>query len=340
MVEQMKCRRFLNILGSLLLTGCASTVLAENKTVERVAMSPRLQTLFAKTKLVCFGRYAMEIPEEATLSWRHPPMFPKAIATRVGQASRLREIAERYRTELKERAMPEVTYFGPGATTNSLELRWFNNRYSKQRDPEQVRTLIATGPNLFDWLYDRNGLAPPIRSIRARDDTEIPTSPGFCIDKGFIADASGKYQEALNVKIDLPSFFANFSFEVTSNKFTGLHGASEEERQALTERQETDNWTIDPDIPNLQVRGRQVGPWRGVESLHRREDGAFFLEWQSFSTKPSTLHPSWLNVDMNVQPPDARRASLSGDEAIALWNRLLDSMRFRVNAPPTQTGGR
>ncbi|WP_422696028.1 T6SS immunity protein Tli4 family protein, partial [Cupriavidus necator] len=34
----------------------------------------------------------------------------------------------------------------------------------------------------------------------------------------------------------------------------------------------------------------------------------------------------------------ADQASLTDEQAVALWDRLLDGVRFRVNAPPTQTG--
>ena len=52
---------------ALLMVGGQSYAAPENGKLESVAMSPRLQTLFAKTKQVCFGRYAMEVPAEANL---------------------------------------------------------------------------------------------------------------------------------------------------------------------------------------------------------------------------------------------------------------------------------
>ncbi|XYI37139.1 hypothetical protein DAMDJJ_03155 [Cupriavidus necator] len=43
---------------ALLMVGGQSYAAPENGKLESVAMSPRLQTLFAKTKQVCFGRSA------------------------------------------------------------------------------------------------------------------------------------------------------------------------------------------------------------------------------------------------------------------------------------------
>lgn len=41
----------------------------ETAVPEPVKLSPRLQALFEKTKVLCFGRYAIEVPQEAQLIW-------------------------------------------------------------------------------------------------------------------------------------------------------------------------------------------------------------------------------------------------------------------------------
>jgi hypothetical protein len=51
----------------------------ETAVPEPVKLSPRLRALFEKTKILCFGRYAIEVPQEAQLimgevwfpSWRN-----------------------------------------------------------------------------------------------------------------------------------------------------------------------------------------------------------------------------------------------------------------------------
>jgi len=63
-------RYCVGILAAALLQACAPKYsYRENAMPEPVVLSPRLQTMFAKTKLVCFGRYALEVPKEAVLLW-------------------------------------------------------------------------------------------------------------------------------------------------------------------------------------------------------------------------------------------------------------------------------
>ncbi|KUE86085.1 hypothetical protein ASL20_24770 [Cupriavidus necator] len=59
---------------------------------------------------------------------------------------------------------------------------------------------------------------------------------------------------------------------------------------------------------------------------------------QYFSRERATLHPAWIHANMRTEVVAADKASLSDEEAIVLWDKLLEGVRFRVNAPPTQTG--
>ena len=97
-----------------------------------------------------------------------------------------------------------------------------------------------------------------------------------------------------------------------------------------------------PKLTTLREGKRTVGIWQGEESLVRRADGTHDFEWEAVSKERSTLHPARIGAKMYTKVAANRigaadQASLTDDEAIALWDRLLDAVRFRVNAPPTQT---
>ncbi|MGH8783884.1 MAG: T6SS immunity protein Tli4 family protein [Cupriavidus necator] len=331
---------FTTILAGLLLAGCQSFAYPENKMSEPIALSPRLQTLFAKTKPVCFGRYVMEVPAEARLLWGFRD-FPGKIITHVGAAGQLKEVAETYRAkELAKSKTAEITYFGPGPTRNSIEVRSFESENAKAYGVEEYMTFVSSGPHLFEWFYGGEELAPLVHGIQARDNADIPTAPGVCIDHGFVADASGSYQEIFGAGIRLPSL-PDVSFSVDSNKLAsvdGEHGlltSIAEQRKYLGSRY--------PKLTTLREGKRTVGVWQGEESLVRRADGTHDFEWEAVGRERTTLHPAVIGAKMYTKVAANRigaadQASLTDEEAVALWDRLLDGVRFRVNAPPTQTG--
>ncbi|WP_316157173.1 T6SS immunity protein Tli4 family protein [Cupriavidus sp. BIC8F] len=336
----MTRRGFAIILASLLLAGCQSYATPENKMSEPIALSPRLQTLLAKTKQVCFGRYVMEVPAEAELLWGFQE-FPGKIVTNVGAAGRLRQVAEAYRAKvLSADKTAEVTYFGAGSSGKTIEVRYFPSDSAKSYGNERKHTFVVSGQNLFEWFYGGEELAPLVHGIRARDNADIPTAPGVCIDHGFVADASGSYQEIFGAGIRLPSL-PDVSFSVDSNKLASV----DDERGLLTSIAEQRKYLGSryPKLTTLREGKRTVGVWQGEESLVRRADGTHDFEWEAVGRERTTLHPAVIGAKMYTKVAANRigaadQASLTDEEAVALWDRLLDGVRFRVNAPPTQTG--
>ncbi|CAJ0706407.1 hypothetical protein LMG19089_04096 [Ralstonia edaphis] len=338
----MNRRRFSIIIGGLLLAGYASTAFAEKNMSEPVVMSPRLQKLFAKTKHVCFGRNVVEVPAEAELLWGFQE-FPAKIVVHVGEAGRLKEMAESYRAKvLASSKTAEITYFRLEPSSNSIEVRSFEDKYARQYGLEAHMTFASSGSNLYEWFTGGKELGRLLHGLRARKNTEIPTAPGVCIDHGFIADSSGSFQEIFGVGIDLPSF-PDVSFSILSNK-----DASTDGDPGLIERHYDAMGKVTPTgVTRLQLGKREVNGWKGEQVLLRRdgiEKGVFAHEflWASIGKSGSALNPASVDIQLNTGVKASRTlaqpSSLTDEEALALWNRLLDSVRFRVNAPPTQTG--
>ncbi|WP_454767017.1 T6SS immunity protein Tli4 family protein [Cupriavidus campinensis] len=308
---------------------------------DQVELSPRLQALFASTKQVCFGRYVLEVPTEAELIFGSQ-YSPAEIVTHVGEANSAREKAEAYRNKILEATdTAEITYFGPGPTSNSLQIRYFENENARAYGNKGGHTFVASGAHLFEW-YGARIVAPLIGGLRARDNTEIPQEPGVCIDHGFIADSSGAFQEIFQAGIALPSL-PDVSFSVDSNKTASVEGENGEGLLASIARQRRYLGGDYPKLTTLREGKRVVGVWHGEESLVLREDGTHDFEWEAVGKERTTLHPSSIGAKMYTKVAAnlvgaADKASLTDDEAVALWDRLLDGVRFRVNAPPTQTG--
>ena len=71
---------------------------------EPVKLSPRLRTLFEKTKILCFGRYAIEVPQEAQLVWGSAS-FPSDIDIISGGIEKAKRRAEEKIVKLKHKKL-------------------------------------------------------------------------------------------------------------------------------------------------------------------------------------------------------------------------------------------
>ncbi|OYO27799.1 hypothetical protein CD932_21980 [Janthinobacterium sp. PC23-8] len=93
----------------------------------------------------------------------------------------------------------------------------------------------------------------------------------------------------------------------------------------------------------LREGKRQVQHWQGEESLIRRTDGAHDFEWTLVGKPRDVAYPSVLVAHMYTKVAHntvgaAKAASLTDDEAIALWDKLLSSLKFRVKVPGAPPG--
>ena len=93
----------------------------------------------------------------------------------------------------------------------------------------------------------------------------------------------------------------------------------------------------------LREGKRTVQHWHGEESLIRRTDGVHDFEWTLVGTPKNIANPSVLEVSMFTKVDHnlvgaAEAASLTDDEAIALWDKLLSGLKFRVKVPGAPPG--
>lgn len=83
--------------------------------------------------------------------------------------------------------------------------------------------------------------------------------------------------------------------------------------------------------------------WHGEESLIKRADGVHDFEWALVGTPRDVANPSEFGVTMFTKVEHntvgaAKSASLSDDEAVALWDKLLSGLKFRVKVPGAPAG--
>jgi hypothetical protein len=321
-----------------------------------VKLSPRLQALFEKTKVLCFGRYVIEVPQEAQLIVGSP-VFGDSIEVVPGGLEKAKGLAAEKIKKVKwEEDTADVTYNGPGPITDSWQVRYFADKYKKQRNALFFDTYISKGEITFvladsisEGETENVVIARQLaraKSLRIRAAEEVPAEPGFCIEHGFMPGDRYEDSEQINAGIYLPSL-PDVTFSVSSNKDAYADYKKDEFEKMKRDElpllarikgaQETQG-ALYPKRDVLREGKRNVQHWKGEESLIRRPDGSHDFEWAFVGTPRDVAHPSEFHAAMFTKVSDnmvgaAKKASVSDDEAVALWDKLLSGLKFRVKVP-------
>jgi hypothetical protein len=332
----------------------------ETAVPEPVKLSPRLKTLFEKTKILCFGRYAIEVPQEAQLVWGSAS-FPSDIDIISGGIEKAKRTAEEKIAKLKWKdATAEITYNGTGPIDDSWQTRYFEDKYTREDNSLFFDTYIIKGEITFllgDSISTGETESTVIarqlaqaRSLRLRPAEEIPTEPGFCIEHGFMTGDRYGDSEKVNAGIYLPSF-PDVTFSVSSNKdayadYPKAEFEMKRDELSLLGRikgAQKMQGVFYPKRDVLREGKRDVQHWHGEESLIRRPDGTHDFEWAFVGTPTDVANPSSFHAAMFTKVEanmvgGAKAASVSNDEAVALWDKLLSGLKFRVKVPGAPEG--
>lgn len=333
----------------------------ETAVPEPVKLSPRLRALFEKTKILCFGRYAIEVPQEAQLI-PGSAVLDSGIEVISGGLEKAKHRADEKMRKVKwEDDTAEITYYGPGPIANSWQVRYFESKYHKEDNALFFDTYLSKDQLTFvlDDSISKGETESTViarqlaraESLRLRAAEEIPTEPGFCIEHGFMPSDRYVAQETISAGIYLPSL-PDVTFSISSNKdaYADYDKARFEEMKRnelpllarIKDAQKTQGASY-PKRDVLREGKRDVQHWKGEESLIRRPDGTHDFEWAFVGTPTDVANPSEFHAAMFTKVKDnlvgaADKASVSDDEAVALWDKLLSGLKFRVKVPGAPEG--
>lgn len=164
-----------------------------------------------------------------------------------------------------------------------------------------------------------------------RADNEIPTEPGFCIDGAYIA-GSEHMDEEFNVSVGFPKYpKVYFSFMAY---VVGEPGKSLLERTGGIMSELTSQFA---GLKVLRKAKHPVGPVPGEEILTAGSDKGqrlYAFRWD-YPGKADSLAEPRLVVDMGLleqTPPPPPPPFKDDDEALELWDAVVDSIRLRPGA--------
>ena len=211
--------------------------------------TPRIDKLFEKTKPVCFGRFVLDVPVDAVVVGG-PQAFGPNIESLPNDVKSLASRAKAKRDAIQAKSQTvdrsEVISLVEGPTVGSWTLRYWADDTAKDVGIQSISGFLSAGRHGFTYFTEtapRSGrtleaevkqLGYVATHLRARDPKEIPTEPGVCLDVGFIADDSGRFQEIFGIGLRLPEL-PDVSFSLSSNK-DAQQGDSFEDRRAEAKR--------------------------------------------------------------------------------------------------------
>ena len=175
--------------------------------------------------------------------------------------------------------------------------------------------------------YQRNILA-----LRARKPDEIPSEPGCCIDGAILLDGPDReYFEIVMASVFWPERpDVRFHFTVYGNSF-------HPDPPLLARLKAAD---AIPKTGVLRSRARTIGENQGEEHLEvvveKNGTVGHLFHWEAQGL-PNRFDYPQLVVTMSTGrgKNGPVNASLSDEDALKLWDAILDSLRWRPTIPPT-----
>lgn len=351
--------------ASLLLAACDHHP-KEWKTPNMTALTPRLQPLFEKTKTVCFGRFMVDVPASATVAWGET-VVPLGVSIYPDGVEEVKGLAQTFIDELKsekaiylnnipllisvdEMRQPEgkiVTGYDGFEAIGMLKI----GGYFRMNNDGLIIDARPLEEQKDETIADIKSMA---RRLRQRADDEAPAEPGNCLKRAFLPDSPDDEKNH-------PGEFVSIGFRL--KEFPDAHVSIEvrpsprdPERESLKAKWERMKEPLTPELDKVFAKvkyfresPRQIRDWTtGYEVLMRApdEEGVhsfhdFELRFTGVRHDPFKPYASiQLQTGVGDNAAGATKASLSDEEAVALWDKITSTIRVRpTSAAPVKTAG-
>jgi len=340
----------------LMLAACDHT-LKEWKTPHMTALTPRLQAVFQKTKTVCFGRFMVDLPSSATVAWGETDVS-LGISVLPNGVAEVENLAQKFIDELNsEKAInhddvplllsvehvPQhegkvVIGYEDFQAINGLKI----NGYFRLNNDGIV---INARPLRSDRDRTVSLIKSIARRLKQRSENDIPIEPGNCIEHAFLPDNPSPGEEAPAELIRIGFRLKEFP-DTHLSIFVGPSNPHYEESHSLEWRLtqlEKNQKAQDPNNPLIKTKdlrrgARQIHDWlNGFEALSRTPEQAEIHSIHDFAMDfrgvPSDPLKPYVEIQMQTGVADnvagATKASLTDEEAIAVWDKITSTIRVR-----------
>lgn len=310
-----------------------------------IALSPRMLRLFQDTKTICFGQFIVEVPSSSTVVYGPADVdFP--IEYHAGEAHRIdKHVTAQIAAFEKDRIFIKGTKF---TAADSMFGKMMDGLAPGQklvfgtRDhvTYSVDSFIPVGEDLFvqhgdgipkdDAIIKLNKAA---RLLRLRSHDEVPAEPGVCIEGGFVAWQPEFERASIGIRLkEFPD--VHFSVAVVKNQDYLIESSGLEQRLDDAAKEGGDWYSR---VVFFRRGPRQLGNWKGFEVLARKPAQEHTTESHEFAfvslgaVRDSLLPELDIKLDTGVKDDQTASVtpSITDEEAVALWDKLVASIRVR-----------
>jgi hypothetical protein len=355
------------VVANLMLAACEHNS-KEWKAQNMIELSSRLQVVFKNTKTVCFGRFMVDLPESAKVVWGSVDV-PLGIEVYPDGVQHVKELAINFTNDLKnEKAIyhndvpllfavedvskPQgqiITGYEDFESVNDFQVRG----YFKLNSDGVVIRARPLRDHLAETVALINSLAG---RLRGRTEAEVPNEPGNCLEHAFLTDDSNPKEDDLRELVRIGFRLQEFPdthlsiFLGPSNPYFSESNSLEWQLAKVERNLKAEN-PFHPQLKTVYLRRgtRKFNDWlEGFEALSHTPEQADIHGIHDFAMDvrgtPSDPFRPYFDVRMQTgvanNSAGATRASLTDEEAVAVWDKIVSSIRVRpTSAVSTKTAG-
>jgi len=337
----------------IIAAGLILACIALMRQVQAAFLNYQVKTMTAemkdlKMKTVCVGRFLIDIPADAEVSFRGAMISNWSIAT-------YEETNEQFaaRIEKKEAQLSgEKNEQGRSSleSTHQIDKNGVHGKvhvFGRQWIPHmpagisgetvRVEAMIRVQKHSFNLTreFGNDGyvakLGELVTQFRSREENEIPTEAGFCFDGGFISEPIAVTQtERTTMFVGLND---HPDVSIALNMIAGVTT-----QETLLER--SDRVSVHREyrerFHTLRRGTRTLNAQPGDELLERVHElngnyGHSFM-WEAVHNKTDSVFTPDMSFELSTghgQPGTTVDASLTDAQALVLWDKMLSSLRIR-----------
>ncbi|MBC7657615.1 MAG: hypothetical protein H7147_10660 [Frankiaceae bacterium] len=337
------------IIAAFLIFAC----IALTRKVQAAFLNYQVKTMTAemqdlKMKPMCVGRFLIDLPADAEVSYRGAMIAGWSIATYDETdeqfAARIEKKEAQFAGEKNERGMPnlesthQVDKNGVHGKIHVFGREWIRGLPNEALSENvRIEAMIRVQKRSFNLTIkyaddkDLKELAELVTQFRSREENEIPTEAGFCFDGGFITEPiTVKQTERTTMFVGLNghpdvSIMLDMTAGITTPKTLLQRDA--EASVGDENRSRFHTFRRGPRPFNDQA-GEEV-----LERVHEFNGnyGHSFM-WELIHNKTDSVLTPLMSLEMttgNGQPGTTVDSSLTDAEALVLWDKMLSSLRVR-----------
>lgn len=328
--------------------------IALTRKVQAAFLDYQVRTMTAEMKnlemkSICVGRFLIDIPADAEVSYRGAMIAGWSISTYDSEtdeqfASRVAQKEAQLSGEKNERGRPSLESTHP-VDKNGVhgKIHVFGREWIRGLPDEplsenvRIEAMIRAQKHSFNLTIkyaddkDLKELAELVTQFRSREESEIPTEAGFCFEGGFITEPitiAQKERTTMFVGLN-----GHPDVSIALNMTAGITTA-----ETLLERRDRSSvYNEYRSRFHLFTRGtRTLNGQAGEELLERVHElngnyGHKF-DWEAVHNRTDSVFTPDMSFEMSSghgQPGTTVDASLTDAQALALWDKMLSSLRVR-----------